>query len=908
MTDLPSGTVTFLFTDIERSTEHLAVMGNDAYADALDTHRQILREAFKSHDGHEIATEGDSFFVAFARAHDAIDAAVAGQQKLGKHLLRSRIGIHTGEALVRSEGYVGHDVHKAKRISDAGHGGQILLSQTTADLIGDKQTLVDLGPHRLKDLGEPQRIYQVGTGDFPPLRSLESFRHTLPPQRSSFIGREREIADVIDLLQHSRLVTVHGVGGCGKTRLAVQVGAEVLQEFPDGVYFADLAPIGSDDSLAHAVGAALAIPVAPGPMAGLQSATNEETVLRYVADRRCLLILDNCEHLLDACAGLVDRMLAKCPQLSILATSREALQVEGEQAWRLPSLSLPGDDAHIAASEAVSLFVARARAASSGFALTPADAPAVLEICRRLDGIPLAIEFAAARVTHLSPKQIAQKLDDRFRLLTGGRRQVQRQLTLQAALDWSYDLLDEPERVLLRRLAVFPGDFSLEAAEGICSGGAVTESSVLELLGQLVAKSLVGTEPSGDVVRYRLLETVKAYAADRLTRAEEAQTLRDRHRDWHLEWLEDMSWESIGYGAVRPLMRESIDVRAAIEWAFAEGRLDIVARMAPRMIMVSPVLGMNDDVRNWCESALGSNIELEPPVRAACLLTSTLMAASDTSRMKLREVLDMGDVVPAPLRAMALGQLGIFTGIAASFGGDSVLADDSRRDLRDALDLASDTAPDFRLAIEVQNGMNEMDLGNVEGAVAALEAAMRTQAQLPEASREAGLVAVSFHLGAALYAAGQHERAGALMLQTRALAQTLSPGVFEGGGFLGAGASVLAIADRVGTVAMLKDAVRDIGRSHMPRALEEWVSGTAGVLALAGDHQRAGRLLSWVRHRTIDRGLPSSNPATYVVDRYNVRLVREALGHEEALRCREEGRALSDDEAVELALEGLDAL
>ena len=454
MAELPSGTVTFLFTDIERSTEHLAALGNDAYADALDTHRQILREAFNTHGGHEIATEGDSFFVAFARAHDAVDAAVTGQRTIGEHPLRARMGIHTGEALVRNGGYIGHDVHRAKRICDAAHGGQILVSQTTTDLVRSAQMLTDLGPHRLKDLGEPQRIFQVGEGKFPPLRSLESFRHSLPRQRSSFIGREREIAQISELLEKNQLVTIHGVGGCGKTRLAVQVGAEMLHEFPDGVFFADLAPISDDDGIVHAVADAVGIPLG-GPVGTIRTAVSDDLVLRYMSERTSLLILDNCEHLLDGCAALADRLLAHCPRLSILATSREALQVEGEQAWRLPSLSLPDDATNMSESEAVSLFAARARAASGSFELTPAEAPAVAEICRRLDGIPLAIEFAAARVTHLSPKQIAQKLDDRFRLLTGGRRQIQRQLTLQAALDWSYDLLDEAERILLRRLAVF---------------------------------------------------------------------------------------------------------------------------------------------------------------------------------------------------------------------------------------------------------------------------------------------------------------------------------------------------------------------------------------------------------------------------------------------------------------------
>ncbi|MGH3033658.1 MAG: ATP-binding protein [Gaiellaceae bacterium] len=407
MSELPRGTVTLLFTDIEGSTRLLERLG-DRYAETLADHRRLLRAAFEEGGGREVDTEGDAFFVAFARAKDAVAAAVAAQRALASHPwsdaqeVRVRMGIHTGEPTVTAEGYVGGDVHRGARICSAGHGGQVLVSQTTRDLLGDESpegtALRDLGDHRLKDLTKPQRLFQLVIpelpSDFPPLKTLEHFRHNLPIQLTSFVGREREIAQVKPLLTTTRLLTLTGVGGTGKTRLSLQVAAEVLESFPDGVWFVELAPLSDPGLVPQAVAAVLGLREEPGR-------TLTHTLADYLAPQTLLLLLDNCEHLIEACAQLAESLLHASAALRILATSREALGIAGETVWSVPSLSLPNRDGRAAtktlsASEAVRLFLDRAAAAEPAFGLTAENATAVAEVCRRLDGLPLALELAAA--------------------------------------------------------------------------------------------------------------------------------------------------------------------------------------------------------------------------------------------------------------------------------------------------------------------------------------------------------------------------------------------------------------------------------------------------------------------------------------------------------------------------------
>ncbi len=484
MPGLPTGTVTFLFTDIEGSTALPQRLGDRRYAEILAEHQRLLRDAFAKGNGQEIDTQGDAFLVAFSRARDAVATAVAAQQSLMKHtwpdgaLLQVRMGLHTGEPISNTDRYIGLDLHRAARICAAGHGGQILLSQAVGVLAAPDLprgvSLRDLGAHRLKDLKEPEHLLQVVhpdlRADFPPVKSLDVLPNNLPRQLTSFIGREKEMADVKRLLSTAYLVTLTGSGGAGKTRLALQVAADVVDGYLDGVWLADLAPISDPGLVPKTVASALSVAEQPGR-------DMTETLVDALRSKAMLLVLDNCEHLLAACRDLAAALLRKCPEVRILVTSREELGVPGEALWRVPSLSLPEDIRHLPRSEelvlydAVRLFVDRAVATTPRFTVTSKNAPAVAQVCQQLDGIPLAIELAAARIKVLTVEQIAARLDDRFRLLTGGSQVLlPRHQTLRATLDWSYDLLPEPEQILLQRLSVFAGGFTLRSGRADLRG------------------------------------------------------------------------------------------------------------------------------------------------------------------------------------------------------------------------------------------------------------------------------------------------------------------------------------------------------------------------------------------------------------------------------------------------------
>jgi predicted ATPase/class 3 adenylate cyclase/DNA-binding CsgD family transcriptional regulator len=528
VSELPTGTVTLLLADVEGSTR-LWESQPEVMAAAVARLDQALCQAVADHDGVRPVEqgEGDSFVIAFSRASDAVACAL-GLQRAPLAPIRLRIGIHTGEVRLRSgvaEGnYVGPTINRTARLRDLAHGGQTVLSGTTDDLVADSLPadawLTDLGAHPQRDLARPQRVVQLChpdlRNDFPPLRASSGVAtHNLPAQLTSFVGRRAEIASVRDTLAGNRLVTLTGTGGVGKTRLAVQVAAAMASEFGDGVWYVDLAPITAAEVVPVTVARALGLPDQPGR-------STVDTLVRFVRDRHLLIVLDNCEHLLDACATLLAELLGAARGVTVLATSREPVNIAGEATWQVPSLSL--------ADEAVELFAERARLGRPDFAVTEHNAKAVAEICRRLDGMPLAIELAAARVRALSLTEIVDSLHDRFRLLTGGSRTaVRRQQTLRASVDWSHALLTETERVLFRRLSVFYGGFDLPAAQSVCGGDDIERYQVLDQLSLLVDKSLVIADESSGRTRYRLLETVRQYALEKLGESGEADTVRSRH-------------------------------------------------------------------------------------------------------------------------------------------------------------------------------------------------------------------------------------------------------------------------------------------------------------------------------------------------------------------------------------------
>jgi predicted ATPase/class 3 adenylate cyclase len=618
MPALPSGTLTCLFTDIEGSTRLLQTLGAE-YVTLIELHHRIIRESVQHTGGHVVDIMGDGFFAVFGRARDALMACVEAQHALVAQAwprgvsVRVRMGLHTGEPTPVGDTYLGIDVHWAARIAAAAHGGQVLLSETTASLVmrdlPDGSTLHDLGTHRLKDLADPVRIFEVHApgipSDFPPLRSLERHPNNIPRPLTSFVGREQELADVENLLTIHRLVTLTGSGGAGKTRLAIEVARRVLERFPDGVWFVDLSALSDPQLVPHAVADALRVREQPGRRI-------EETLADHLRSSQTLLVLDNCEHLLEAVAEFVLMSLEHCAHLLVLATSQARIGVKGEVFWRVPSLSVPEPDSvlspeQLEASECGRLFLDRARAVSSGFRATPENAKAIAQLCHALDGIPLAVELAAARVGTLAPEQIVRRLDDRFRLLARGPRgETPRHQTLRAALDWSYQLLAPPEQTTLQRLAVFAGGFTLEAAEGVCGEPGAESSDVLDHLTALVDKSLVFTAQGG-VPRYHLLETVRQYALDRLEASGQAGTVRRLHCAYFASYAEtgELHLRGVEQGIwLERLSLELDNFRGATDYAIKRGDTDLACRLAGALWRVWYIRGHVREGVNWIQAAL----------------------------------------------------------------------------------------------------------------------------------------------------------------------------------------------------------------------------------------------------------------------------------------------------------------
>ena len=578
VSELPTGTVTLLLADVEGSTR-LWETQPDQMSTAIARLNRVVSDAIAAHDGVRPLEqgEGDSFVAAFARASDAVACALA-LQRAPLAPIRLRIGVHTGEAQLRDDAnYAGPTINRTARLRDLGHGGQTLLSNVTesivVDHLPDGAWLTDLGTHALRDLPRPEKVVQLCHPDvrneFPPLRARDAGGSAhIPARLTSFVGRRTEMAELGQLIAENRLVTLTGAGGAGKTRLAVEVAAKSAPEFPDGAWYVDLAPITNPLVVPVTVARTFGLPDQPGH-------STMETVVRFIGEKTMLVLLDNCEHLLDASGQLIVDLLDACPRLTVLATSREPIGVAGEWTWRVPSLSL--------ADEAIELFTDRARHVRPEFRVGEDDTALVGEICRRLDGMPLAIELAAARVRALSLAQIVDSLHDRFRLLTGGARTaVRRQQTLRASVDWSHALLTEPERVLFRRLAVFAGGCDLDAAQAVGAATAAESYQLLDQLSLLVDKSLVvAEENSGGTMRYRLLETVRQYALDKLGESGEADEVRTRHRDYYTNAAARLEPEvqSGGEQMLAWADAEIDNLRAAFAWSRENGDDETALRL-----------------------------------------------------------------------------------------------------------------------------------------------------------------------------------------------------------------------------------------------------------------------------------------------------------------------------------------
>lgn len=691
-----SAVTTYLFTDIEGSTR-LWEREPERMRDALACHDRLSRAEVERHGGSVVKSTGDGIHAVFAdplaavRASVALQLALADESATNGVALRIRCGLHAGAGHRRDDDFFGNAVNRAARIMSVAHGGQVLLSSAVATLVAGRlppdTTLLDLGSVRLRDLSRPERVFQVAhprlRATFPALRSLEATPNNLPQQLTSFIGRQHEVATVCRLLRDTRHLTLVGGGGLGKTRLSLQVAAQMLGDYPDGAWFIELAPVSDPRMVAQAVASVLGVKEEPGrPVIA--------ALAKFAAERRFLIVLDNCEHLTQACAEFAQAMLESGPGVRILASSREALNIAGERTYPLAPLVVPSPGAQVRADviapfAAVQLFADRAAAAQSSFAITDANAAAVAEICRRLDGIPLALELAAARLRSMSVERIAERLSDRFRLLTGGARTaLPRQQTLRALIDWSYDLLDAPERVLFRRLAVFPGGFTLEAAEKIGAGDGLAEDDVLDLLGRLVEKSLVSLDAEGD--HYRMLETVRQYAREKLDESGDTAGTRTRHLHFFLALAESATW-------------------------FGPGQREWLARFdAERENLFA--------AHAWCDQAddggsLG--LRLVRAIRFYCLHRGLLALGAAAIVDALRRP---GAQTRNVARSQALSSAGVF---ASNMGRHA----EALGYLQESLAIARELGDQARIAITLQPlGGTYLALGEMEEARACLEEAL----------------------------------------------------------------------------------------------------------------------------------------------------------------------------------------
>jgi predicted ATPase/class 3 adenylate cyclase len=646
MADPPSGTVTLLFSDIEGSTRLLRRSG-DAYAGLLAEHRRLLREAFERFGGHVLDSEGDAFFVAFASANDAASAAAEAQTALagyewpGEHEIRVRMGLHTGELHAVDGRYVGLDVHQAARVMAAGHGGQVLVSESTRVLLDERIALRDLGSHRLKDFSGSQRLFQFEIdglpANFPPLKTLDRATN-LPTPPNAFIGRTRELSDTQALLERAdvRLLTLIGTGGTGKTRLALQLAAEMVDQFNDGVFFVSLAPVRDWELVAATIARTLALREQPGE-------TVLETLTEYVRDRELMLLLDNFEQVL-AAAPAVAGLLTSAPGLRLLVTSRTPLRLRGERVYRVPQLDVPdlrrpAVAAEVAEYESVRLFVERAHAAAADFAVSDENVEAVAEICVRLDGLPLAIELAAPRVRTLTPPALLRRLDQRLALLTGGAQDVDdRQRTLRATIEWSYDLLLAKEKTLLARLGAFVGGCRLEAAEAVCDFDGAFGSELLDSLDSLVQKSLLRQRAdSDDEPRFWMLETIREFAVEQLESSGELKDACARHAAWTAEAVEHLDVESRTGDHPTVLARmddEYANVREAIAWARETRDGELLLRLATALWGFWSTRGYVAEGQRALEDAL--DLGAHRPARALLGLC-TLRAMSGSGEHALEE-------------------------------------------------------------------------------------------------------------------------------------------------------------------------------------------------------------------------------------------------------------------------------
>jgi predicted ATPase/class 3 adenylate cyclase len=871
-TALPTGTVTFLFTDIEDSTR-LWEEQPDTMRRVVADHQQLLRETVEAHDGRVVKSIGDGMMAVFADAPNAVAAAIDSQRAISHATwavpIGVRMGVHTGVAHLIDGDYHAPTVNRAARVAGTAHPGQVLVSAATAALLDDVQ-LRDVGEHRLKGLA-PMRLHQVVADglrdDFPSTTPSTLVR--LPAPATSFVGRVAELDAVAALVREHRLVTLTGVGGCGKTRLAIEVGGRLVDEFADGVRFVDLAAVPDSTGIDDAVIDAL------GLVADLGNTASRTRLAKHLAERQLLVILDNCEHLLDTCAELVEHVLSTPGPSQLVATSREPIGVVSEHVFVVPSLPVDTD--------AVRLFLDRAQAARADFAVDEVTEPVVTQICTRLDGVPLAIELAAARTRHLSVEQILDRLDDRFALLTGGHRRIQRQQTLAATLDWSHDLLDPDDQMVLRRLAAFPAAFTLEAAESVTG-----RPDILDRVASLVDKSLVLIVDDAGERSYRLLESVRLYAEDKLVAAGEAVDARDRHRDEVREWLESTPLDERWLGDDSAIGPRLPSVRAAIEWSMSQGDIDSAAAIVARVDWARTE-GWTDGAR-WCEQ-LEAQPGLTPERRAPLCLMAWWLDPLRRGRSSWgRVAYGCLEGQESPLRAVALGAWSRDLIVPSLADGDAEMRSESIARAEEAVSLSADGPEPWHRLCRLLAVMAYCSYRDPHRAIEHVEAATEDGPSDGYSRLYLGLLA---YMAVARFVVGDATDAAALARQC------FNPqfGVaFEHARPV----SLVALAadgDVESARRGLQDYAANVRASDFPFGTDS-VLILGGVLAaLEEDWLVASRLLAAGSEGVF------RDPANSLVYYAFRDRAREHLGAERARVCRAEGRAMSSEQALELALQ-----
>jgi predicted ATPase/class 3 adenylate cyclase len=915
--ELPSGTVTFLFTDLEGSTR-LWERHRVAMRPALERHDTLLRSAVEAFQGVVVKTTGDGLHAVFTSARRALEAALAAQRALAAEPweipggLRVRMGLHTGDAIAEHGDYYGPATNRAARVMATAHGGQIVVSHATEEILRDSLpddvALLDLGEHRLPDLAHPERIFQVVAEglmrEFPPLRTLDSVPGNLPSQLTSLVDRQVDREAIADALLASRLVTITGVGGVGKSRLAIQVALDVCARFPDGAWVCDLAAAHDTESVAQIVAATVGVVARP-------TSTTIESIIDALRMQELVLVLDNCEHVLEAAGRLAADLLRECPEVRILATSREALGIAGEQVWPLAALELPSADApleQLAQSASVQLFAERARAVQPGFVVDSSNASAVAEICRRLDGIPLALELAAARVTVMTPADIASRLDHRFQLLTSGQRSAaERHQTLRSAIEWSYEMLDPRERTLFEQLAAFPASFDADAAIAVGAHDELEVWDVIDASAGLVAKSMLTTDDASGTTRYQMLETLRTFARDRLTASGEKDAAFRRHAEHYVQLAEaaDAGLEGPDEVLWRNRIRlEFENFRAAFIRSIQLGGDDDLRR-ALRIVAALAFEAMDDRglrVGVWAEHLL-PYVHLAPPEVRVSVLAAAASGAQgrhDLERMHELTEAALGEGVPANSRGAVWAYIAraAYEAITHDFAAAVRVIDDA-----DAALSAAGEAP-RNLAFLHAAGAN---YPNLKGdAAAARDEAARALELARRARNPTALVSAQFARAVTL-ATEDPDAAAAALDECIELGR-----LGTGGGLLGfALARRSAIRAQAGEVSGARADAREAVKMAHERGDRPMLSialqCSAAVLHASGRAEAAAVLVG-----ALGAGIATGRRATsgaLVADlnlEVAVEASRHALGDEEYRSAMARGAELSLDETVAYVLDVLD--